>query len=52
VEPRRDARQYGQADLDADRQVANALADGTLGGMLFSAEISDPQAASEAGSDA
>jgi hypothetical protein len=36
-------RQYVQTDLEADRQVANTLADLILGGMLFSAEIADPE---------
>jgi integrase len=34
-------KQYVQTDLDADRQVANTLAELIIGGALISAEIRD-----------
>ena len=34
-------KQYVQSDLEADRQVANTLAELIIGGSLISIEISD-----------
>ena len=36
-------KQYVQTDLEADRQVANTLADLILGGMLASTEITQDE---------
>jgi hypothetical protein len=34
-------KQYVQTDLDADREVANTLADLIIGGLLTTGEIAD-----------
>ena len=44
-------KQYVQTDLDADRQVANTLAELIIGGALVSVEITD-QADSDGGDEA
>jgi hypothetical protein len=45
------AKQYVQTDLEADREVANTLADLILGGMLVRGDIID-QAAEDGGRSA
>jgi len=34
-------KQYVQTDLEADREVANTLADLIVGGLLFTDEVGD-----------
>ena len=36
-------KQYVQADLEADRQVANTLAELIIGGSLVSVDLNDDQ---------
>lgn len=36
-------KQYVQTDLEADRQVANTLAELIIGGSLASVEVAPPQ---------
>jgi hypothetical protein len=44
-------KQYVQADLGADRQVANTLAELIIGGSLASAEITDKDQGPTVGGD-
>jgi hypothetical protein len=42
-------KQYVQADLEADRQVANTLAELIIGGSLASVDLNDDQGADDTG---